>query len=167
VSVVLAALLLIRIVVPSLALAYQVVRPLSAGTTARESFEVAGALGRMGIRPGDKVAIIGWGSSADGAFWARLARLRIVAEIPQGAGFYEGQKFWQAPDTTKIQALQAVALTGAKIVVAPLPEFIRQPRWQRLGDTNYYAFSLDSLTKPPVSGPRSSGVQATSIKRRA
>lgn len=47
--------------------------------------KVAEALNRSGIQPGDQVAIIGYGYDA---FWARLARVKIVAEMLE----------WQADD---------------------------------------------------------------------
>ena len=161
VSVVLFAMLLGRIVVPSAAMGYEAFRNVPAAPAATEPFDVAAALRRLGIHAGDKVAVIGWGSSAEGAYWARLARLRIVAEIAEGAGLTEGQKFWQAAETTKIDALHALALTGAKVLVAAVPDWMSQPLisqvpWQKLGNTKYSAVLLDSLPKPVLSAPLAS-----------
>jgi hypothetical protein len=90
-------------------------------------------LWRMGILPGDKVAVIGDGT---GAYWARLAKLRIVAEI---MGMNHGAaQFWAAPDQVKQEAYQAFAKSHAVAVVAscPSPPPLSQ-EWRPLEGTRY------------------------------
>ena len=60
-------------------------------TSAWQDVVAAEQLWRMGARPGDKVAVIGDGT---GAYWARLAKLRIAAEIMGATHGYT--KFWGA-----------------------------------------------------------------------
>ena len=53
-------------------------------------YRVAESLNKAGVRPGESVAIIG--SGWDGMVWARLARVRIVAQIPPD----DVDEFWRA-----------------------------------------------------------------------
>jgi len=46
---------------------------------APESLQVVHAVNQMGVRRGDKVAVIGWSENIS---WARLAGVQIIAEIP-------------------------------------------------------------------------------------
>jgi 4-amino-4-deoxy-L-arabinose transferase-like glycosyltransferase len=114
--------------------------------------QVGKSLNSVGVRPGEDVAIIGDGS--DGCRWARLARVRIVAQILRE----DTNDFWRISDPRlKAEVYDAFARAGAKAVVAeetpPRGEFAD---WQRLGDTRYYVHfllpdvnSLDtSLTLP-------------------
>ncbi len=98
--------------------------------------KMADYLSRGIIAPGDKVACI---ERLNGmhAFWARLARVRIVAEI-QGE---DVEKFWRADDLTKTRVIEAFARTGAKILVFNLPDDVAELptiNAQRIGNTRYY-----------------------------
>ena len=73
--------------------------------------EVAEALNRSGIQPGDKMAIIGYGYDA---FWARLARAKIVAQMLN----WQADNFWSGDSALQSQVLHAFAGTGAKAIVA-------------------------------------------------
>lgn len=96
------------------------------------SWRTAAGLQAMGIRAGDRVAVIG---TAFGEYWARLARVRIVAEVPDESV----EAFWQAPARRQEQALRALVSTGARAVVtADLPAGRVPAGWQRIGDTSYY-----------------------------
>jgi len=100
-------------------------------------WQVANELKRMGIQEGDKVASIGWGIRA---FWARLARVRIVAEIFDR----EAPDFWMANDSVKSEVIRALVKTGAKVIVADhFPNYVPANGWQKIGDTNYYAYLLN------------------------
>ncbi|HYM13721.1 MAG TPA: hypothetical protein VEU62_23480, partial [Bryobacterales bacterium] len=85
---------------------------------------------------GDQVALIGAGTEA---FWARLARVRIIAEMPiEDAGY-----FWAAGEPVRSRAIQMFRSTGAKAIVAEsLPPYASAPGWQRLGHTGYYVYLL-------------------------
>lgn len=91
-------------------------------------------LQRMGSRPGDKVAVItdGWY-----AYWARLAKLRIVAEIMDAN--HGSQEFWDAPEEVQQQVYDTFARAHAKLVVTLCPPFPpRAPTgWEQIAGTPY------------------------------
>jgi len=72
-----------------------------------------------GLHPGEQVAVIGDG--ADGAYWAHLARLRVVSEIPAGYWPPEAHPsldFWESGPERQQRSLRILEQTGAKAVVA-------------------------------------------------
>jgi len=100
-------------------------------------WQVANGLKKMGIQPREKVAIVGTGLHA---YWARLARVKIVAEI-----IVENDKiFWALNDSVKSKVLKTLTETGAKLIVAQnLPSYISASGWQRIGNTDYYVYVLE------------------------
>lgn len=107
-----------------------------------EQVTVANQIRQMGLSDGDRVAIIGDGTDA---YWARLARVRIVAEVM--AANHGAQKFWQSPEQTKEIVFRTLASTGSKLVVAENPPEAFTNGWIRLRDTTYYVRPLvDNLT---------------------
>jgi hypothetical protein len=97
-------------------------------------------LQKMGTRPGDRVAVIGDGT---GAYWARLAKLRIVAEI-MGANHGAAQ-FWESSENTKQKVYAAFADAGASLVVASCPARGANG-WQSIPGTDHCVLPLH----PPV-----------------
>jgi hypothetical protein len=96
--------------------------------------EVAEELHRLGVRPGDKVAVIGY---AFNSFWARLARVVIVAEMFDG----DGNEFWLANPSLQSKALRAFANTGARAIVAEaVPSYVTPAGWHRVRNSNYYIY---------------------------
>jgi len=84
-----------------------------------------------------QVAIIGYGFDA---YWARLARVRIVAEL---LGTQAGL-FWTGDAATQAQVIDAFAASGAQAIVAEdAPSYAVLPHWRRVGDTNYFIYLLD------------------------
>ena len=82
------------------------------------------------------------------AYWARLARVQIVAEIysPQVADF------WAADHSIKSQVINAFATTGAKVIVAQnVPSLASTRDWQRIGNTSYHAYMFHMHAKEAVS----------------
>ena len=67
-------------------------------------------LAELGIRPGDKIAFIG---DTFRAYWARLARVRIIAEITRK----DAPTYWAADEALKARVMEAFAAAGAKAVV--------------------------------------------------
>ena len=122
--------------------AYSTYRDLMKGedASAHPHWQVADGLNRLGVQPGDKVAVIGWGSFMSP--WARLARVQIVAEIPHAGTFQEGDKFWTANHSVKSEVINTLAKTGAKVIVAQVPSSAPTIGWQRIGNTDYYAYLL-------------------------
>jgi hypothetical protein len=107
-------------------------------------WETAQALRQFGVPPGSQIAVVG----GDSFYWARLARVRIVAE--------SRIDFWRANDEARERALEAMSLTGARVVVStPKRRGFRRPRpglmaamgWTRLGTTDYFALSLNRERK--------------------
>ena len=90
--------------------------------------DAAAFVHRSGVRPGDRVAIIGDGVYA---YWARLADVTLVAELPARAapGYWEG-------DSQRQQAvLDAFRRSGATAVVAEnLPRGMQSLGWRVSGD---------------------------------
>jgi hypothetical protein len=97
---------------------------------------VAMALRGLGIHPGDPVARISTGGDLG---WARLARVSVIAEVDWQVG---ANSFWTAGPETQGQVLQALAKTGAKVVVAHSWGSLAPPGWQRLGGTQYWVYRL-------------------------
>jgi PAS domain S-box-containing protein len=88
------------------------------------SWEVVKGLQEIGVKPGDQVACVGWTFDA---YWTRLARVSIVAEIPHAP------EFWGADPSVKAQAIGAIALTGAKVIVAVGAPPDLPFGWRRIG----------------------------------
>jgi hypothetical protein len=98
--------------------------------------ELAETVLEMGLRPGDEIAFIGY---SFGAFFARLARLRIIAEIP----YSEADRFWQADHSTRVEVLDAIRGTGAKALIAEsLPPGVSAHNWKRIGESRHFLYRL-------------------------
>lgn len=99
-------------------------------------YQVAKGLNHMGIRSGDKVASLG---TSFKAYWARLARVKIIAEIPSSRVV----DFWAADSLVRSQVIERFASTGARVIVAKnLPSLASAYDWQRIGNTGHYAYLL-------------------------
>jgi len=110
--------------------------------------QIGKSLNTAGVRPGEEVAIIG--DSSDGCRWARMARVRIVAQILRA----DVSDFWRVSGPgVKAEVYDAFARAGAKAVVAEdRPPSGRFADWQRLGDTHYYVHFLAPLEKNVAHG---------------
>jgi hypothetical protein len=81
-------------------------------------YELTDFLQRKGFQPGEKVATIGGACFAN---WARLARVRIVAEIPPRRDFADPGllsadelAFWAGSDELRSQVMEVFRRTGAR-----------------------------------------------------
>jgi hypothetical protein len=82
------------------------------------------------------VAVIGYAYSS---FWARLARVKIVAEM-LGA---DAAPFWFGDASLQNQVIQVFRNTGAQAIVAEeVPDGAQLLNWHRIGDTNVYVYPL-------------------------
>jgi 4-amino-4-deoxy-L-arabinose transferase-like glycosyltransferase len=119
--------------------------PRKAGST---YVQAAKWLNRDSVQPGDTVALIGEGSG--GMILARLAGLRIVAQIPPEVE----DDFWQISDPRqKTEVYEALAKAGAKAVITEeTPPPGSSADWQRVGDTQYYVHILTLRQAPAWSG---------------
>lgn len=95
---------------------------------------IAEAILADGLEAGDHVGFIGYSFSA---YWARLARLRIVAEIhPE-----DMPDFWEADPEKQDQILQAFSSAGVAAVVSePAPSGWSSPGWEEIGQTGYLIY---------------------------
>lgn len=116
----------------ALAMAWPVARDLREALANRpyEPWKVAVGLEEMGISPGTRVGSIGTGLSA---YWAHLARVKIIAEVPEK----DQSSFWAVDSARKQEALRKFSELGAKAVVMRSPEPPKDG-WQRVGQTHYY-----------------------------
>lgn len=96
---------------------------------------LAEGLMTMGLEPGDQVGFIGYSYSA---YWARLARLRIVAEIHPS----DEEAFWQAGPAVQYEALQAFAEAGVVAVIAAPPNVPAPAGWRAVGETDYLVYTF-------------------------
>lgn len=102
---------------------------------AASQWKKAASLQQIGLRPGDSVGVIG--DTFGAPRWARLARMKIIAEIP-GAG---AQEFWFADEVTRSQIIETFANAGAKAIVADnVPRGVSTTGWQKLGSRSDYVY---------------------------
>jgi hypothetical protein len=101
------------------------------------SWMMAHRLTELGVKPGDRIAFVGTGISAD---WVRLVKAKVVAEVP--ASWERGTmlniaeeneqnsvRFFQLDETSRDKVYEAFRCAGAVIAVAS-----HVPRDARLGD---------------------------------
>jgi hypothetical protein len=99
---------------------------------AAKPLAVARTLQELGVRQGDKVGVIGY---AYDSFWARLARVRIVAEM------LEADEFWHGDEGLRQSVLQAFANSGVDAVVAEyVPGYAGLRDWHQVENSNYYIY---------------------------
>ena len=108
---------------------------LSAATApAASPLVVARTLQELGVRPGAKVGVIGY---AYDLFWARLAHVRIVAEMLEA----DADEFWQGDEALRQSVLQAFANIGVDAVVAEyVPDNAGLRDWHQVENSNYYIY---------------------------
>lgn len=112
--------------------------PGSGPNSTLQDITAAEQLWRMGMQPGDKVAVI---MNGTGAYWAQLAKLRIVAEIMEtGQGSAE---FWNSPEEVQQQVYHLFAGAHARLVVAGCPTSLTTPGgWEPITGTPYCVHDL-------------------------
>jgi hypothetical protein len=97
--------------------------------------EVAAMLHELGIGQGEKVGVIGY---AYDSFWARLLRVKIVAEMVEADAIDD---LWRSDEMLLQSVLQSFAGTGAKAVVAEyVPDYAQLKDWHHVGNSNYYIY---------------------------
>ncbi len=103
------------------------------------SWDIAAALKADGIHAGEQGAIVG---SELPYFWARLARVRIVAEALPRSLPYDGQARQElAAEWERAKAV--LETTPAKFVISPaIPGIVDQPGWERLGGTDAFVYKF-------------------------
>jgi hypothetical protein len=105
-------------------------------------WKIAEDLYRLGVQPGDRVAVIGDGFEC---YWARLGRFKIAAETPRE----NANSFWGGSREVRSRAIQRFAATGAKVIVAErVPPFVSTDVWIQIGPSGYYAYVLPKRDTP-------------------
>jgi hypothetical protein len=98
----------------------------------------ARGLSELGLRPGDPVAFVGYSYYS---YWARLAGLRIVAEIPSS----ETHWFWQADPEARRGIVSTLFSAGPRAIVVEADSRFPPPEgWHRLQNTAYYVLLAES-----------------------
>jgi hypothetical protein len=93
----------------------------------------------MGMKPGDHVALIGDGF--DEACWARLEKVRIVAEVPDKLETGDSAAaFWSLGLEGEQTVLNVLKSTGAKAVIADTPPRVLPPGWAPVGNTEHAVY---------------------------
>ena len=101
-------------------------------------WQAAEELSRLGVRPGDLAALIGHSSEA-ADYWAHLAKIRIVAQVPSESA----SSYWDGDRETRRRVQSDFAKAGASVIVTRIPpKDFRGDDWRRLGSTAYYALLL-------------------------
>ena len=116
-------------------------RELVGSPAASLQWQVADQLHRIGVQPGDKVAWIRPAifTSRRNYTWARLAKIRVVAEVPTG----QESRFWAASKDTHAQIFDALAQNGVSaFVVTEMPAGFSDSDWKQLGKTGYWVHLL-------------------------
>lgn len=117
-----------------------IVHDFKSGKEANEMWVVANELNKTGLSRGDKVATI---SDESNQYWARIAGLRIVAEVSPEDYIDE---FWGLSEGKRLEAIKVFSNTGAKALVTPyIPEYALNSNlhgWKRIDNTNYHVYSL-------------------------
>ena len=104
-----------------------------------QTVQVAERLRALGIEPGTPVAVIGDGYLA--SYWARLARLRIVAEVPSYLKTGDSAAaFWNTSPEKEMAVLNALKSAGTKVVVAETHPALLPPGWLPLGNTGHAVY---------------------------
>ncbi len=95
-------------------------------------WQVASALADHGIQPGDKVASVG---GIGTAYWARLLRVRLAAEVHWAPGF------WSSAPEAQRRAIAACRTSRAKVIVSSsIPTWANGTGWRRLGTTDHFGY---------------------------
>ena len=98
---------------------------------------VAQALQDLGIQPGDKVGVIGYGYDS---FWARLARVQIVAELLER----DAHQLWSGDQVLQQSVLQAFKGADVSAVIAEyVPDDVQLHDWHRVGASTFYIYRFE------------------------
>lgn len=112
---------------------YSIKEVAGAGRTDRDPpWEVAQGVQELGIGAGDAVAYIG--PAVDEAFWARLARVRIVAEMYARPT----PEFWADAETRRAAVRALSSGRPGTIVARDVPPAARGDGWRRVAETSHF-----------------------------
>ncbi len=110
-----------------------------------KEWTIASEMRRAGVEPGATVASLTYSNPVH-AKWARLARVRIVAEVYTSAFDSSESAFWKAPVEDRQKAMAAFQASGATAIVATkAPDWAHAEGWVPVGDTGYSLYKLGTL----------------------
>lgn len=113
-----------------------VTRPQLSGPAAHAQWQVAQALHENGVGHGGTIAAMG-GELAPG--WARLARVKVVAQLPPE----DADRFWASDSSARARVKDVLSGTGARAVVtSSIPPWAPRDTWRPLGATGYHVLML-------------------------
>ena len=148
VAIALVAATMIVLIAKSIVPTLTILREITPGheVASADRWRVANGLATLGLARGDQIGAIGYGFGSI-QYSARLAKLRIIAEISPGSDFNpksDVDKFWHSSPDVQQQVIEAFRKTGAKAIVANRlpPGLAYPPGWQRVGDTEAYVYFL-------------------------
>jgi len=131
------ATVLVVVAVAVARFSYQLVGDVTGRSISRDAamqVNVADTLSKLGVKAGDRVAISGsYLFPAD--HWARLARVKIVAEIASS------NEFWERDATTRAEIVRRVKTAGATALVQKPGPPPLDGGWRSIGH-GYYALFL-------------------------
>lgn len=93
-----------------------------------DNWLLAERLRQSGIRAGDRVAVV---NPPYMSYWARLAKVRIAAEV------MEPRKFWAAAEPTQEAAMDALQRAGIRAIIADDPPDNNAPCFDAVDDTSF------------------------------
>jgi len=104
--------------------------------------EVADYLQKAGLHPGDSLGYLQAPEDGTNKYWARLAKMTIVADM----SFQDVPAFWQADPTTRTKVLAAFRDAGVQAIVAyKAPASASSTGWRKVGSSDYYVLAGDEL----------------------
>ena len=107
-------------------------------TAPHQQWYVAKGLEKLGLKPGDRVAILG----SINPYFARLAGAKVVAKIPDD----QAELFLTADDKTRAETLKALAAIQVRALVARSGAVADQASgtglWQQCGHTDHHAILI-------------------------
>ncbi|MDX1982319.1 MAG: hypothetical protein SFV51_18745 [Bryobacteraceae bacterium] len=110
---------------------------------------VATAARVAGMGPGEPIAVLNYANIWH-TKWAKLAGLRIVAEIHTSAFETSEDAFWHAKPESRKRVENAFRVAGAAYAVARFaPNWAAGEGWRRLGDTGYSVLPLGESRGEP------------------
>jgi hypothetical protein len=117
---------------------YVVQNPIAVMSTAPVDWQAAMALKELGIRSGDKVAVIAKDPMGDHMpSVARLARTQVIAQVNRR------DRFFAAAPSTQFQVIEAIARSGAKAILTSAEPPHAGIQWEELELTGYYICLLE------------------------
>jgi 4-amino-4-deoxy-L-arabinose transferase-like glycosyltransferase len=107
---------------------------------------VADYLHSMGVEPRDRLGYIQSPEDTFNKYWARLAKVTIVADMP----YQDAEEFWHSDAALQHEMVEVFCGAGVKAIVAyKVPKDVRTAGWQKAGRTDYYVLPCSGAPPTP------------------